>query len=75
VWAGQQVVVRGRGLGERAVPGTVVLAKPVMGKKTVFSRAASERKDLEVIQVLVDLDEPLVAPVGIQVDVQVGVGN
>jgi HlyD family secretion protein len=46
-----------------------------MGKKTVFSRVATERKDLEVIQVLVDLDEPLAAPVGLQVDVQVRVGE
>jgi HlyD family secretion protein len=75
VRAGQKAVVRGRGLGGRAVPGTVVLTKPVMGKKTVFSRAATERKDLEVIQVLVDLDEPLAAPVGLQVDVQVAIGE
>jgi HlyD family secretion protein len=75
VRAGQKAVVCGRGLGGRAVPGTVVLTKPVMGKKTVFSRTAAERKDLEVIQVLVDLDEPLAAPVGLQVDVQVRVGE
>jgi HlyD family secretion protein len=75
VRAGQKVEVTGRGLGGRTVPGTVVLTKPVMGKKTVFSRAATERKDLEVIQVLVDLDEPLAAPVGLQVDVQMRVGH
>jgi multidrug resistance efflux pump len=71
--AGQSVIVWGRGLGAESYPGRIVLAKGIMGKKTVFARAATERKDLEVIQVLVDLDEPFTAPVGLQVDIKVHV--
>jgi HlyD family secretion protein len=69
--AGQRVTVWGRGLGTESYPGRIVLAKGIMGKKTVFTRAATERKDLEVIQVLIDLDEPFTAPVGLQVDIKV----
>jgi multidrug resistance efflux pump len=71
VRGGQKVLVTGRGLGTQCLPGTIVLTKRIMGKKTVFSRAAAERKDLEVVQVFIDLEEPLAAPVGLEVDIQV----
>jgi multidrug resistance efflux pump len=68
---GQPAVAFGRGLGDREYPGRVVLVKPIMGKKTVFSRSATERKDLDVMQVLIDLDPGFRAPTGLQVDVKI----
>jgi HlyD family secretion protein len=67
--AGQAAVVSGRGLGDRSYHGRVVLVKAIMGKKTVFTRSASERKDLDVVQAFVETDEPLAAPVGLEVEV------
>jgi multidrug resistance efflux pump len=68
---GQGAIVWGRGLGSRSFNGRVVLTKAVMGKKTVFARSASERKDLDVMEVLIALDGAFAAPVGLQVDVKV----
>jgi HlyD family secretion protein len=68
---GRRAVVSGRGLGDATYEGRIVLAKQVMGKKTVFARSAAERKDLDVLEVLVEIDGTLVAPVGLQVDVRV----
>jgi hypothetical protein len=67
---GQRAVVFGRGLGEE-VAGRVVQIKGVMGRKTVFAGAATERRDLEVIQVFVEAEGRLRAPVGLRVDVKV----
>jgi HlyD family secretion protein len=72
---GQQVVVSGRGLGKQTFTGRVAFIKQIMGKKTVFARTATERKDLDVLQVLIDIDEPFVAPVGLQVDIRLEVGE
>jgi hypothetical protein len=63
--------IRRRGLGNTRYPGTVTLVKRVMGNKTVFSHEASERKDLDVIQVLIDLPDDFSAPLGLQVDVDI----
>jgi HlyD family secretion protein len=68
---GQTAEVYGRGLGNTRYRGTVALVKRVMGNKTVFSHEASERKDLDVIQVLIDLPEGFTAPLGLQVDVDI----
>jgi HlyD family secretion protein len=68
---GQKSVCFGRGLGDRRYPGRIVLVKPVMGKKTVFSHSSTERKDLDVIQVLCDMDGSFRAPIGLEVDVVV----
>jgi multidrug resistance efflux pump len=68
---GQSARVFGRGLGDKSYHGTVAIVKRLMGNKTVFSRAASERKDLDVLQVLIDMNEPFQAPLGLQVDVEV----
>jgi HlyD family secretion protein len=66
---GQKAVVSGRGLGERTYHGHVAFVKAVMGKKTVFTRSAAERKDLDVVQAFVETDEALAAPVGLEVEV------
>jgi HlyD family secretion protein len=71
---GQPVELFGRGLGGRVFQAKVVRLKRVMGKKTVFTRAATERKDLDVLEVFVETDEPLAVPVGLQVDVRVALG-
>ncbi|MCI0463537.1 MAG: HlyD family efflux transporter periplasmic adaptor subunit [Gemmataceae bacterium] len=68
---GQRAQVFGRGLGQECLLGHVVFVKGVMGPKTVFARAATERKDLDVIQVFIEVEEKLVAPVGLEVDVRV----
>lgn len=71
---GQAAVVRTRDEGRREIPGRVRTVKNVMGKKTVFSKTATERKDLDVIQVLVDLPENTMLPVGLEVDVRIKTG-
>lgn len=71
---GQSVRVFGRALGGRTYMGKVALVKRLMGNKTVFSRAANERKDLDVLQVLIDLPQSFQAPLGLQVDVEIAIG-
>jgi multidrug resistance efflux pump len=68
---GQDVVMYGRNLGDRRPMGKIALVKAVMGKKTVFTRDAAERKDLNVLQVFVEPTEPLEAPIGLRVDVEI----
>jgi len=69
--SGQEAEVFGRGLGQRKIAGRVVLVKAIMGKKTVFTKSSTERKDVDVLQVLIDLPEGTVMPVGFQVDVRI----
>jgi HlyD family secretion protein len=45
----------------------------MMGKKTVFAHAAEERKHLDILQVLIDMEPGFQAPVGLQVDVKIHV--
>ena len=70
VRVGQDAIIYGRGLGNQRLSGKVVLVKPLMGNKTVFSRESAERKDLEVIQVFILPDRTLEIPVGLKVDVE-----
>jgi hypothetical protein len=42
-----------------------------MGKKTVFSRSATERKDLDVVQVMIVMSEAFTATIGLEVDVKI----
>lgn len=65
---GQRVEVRSRGLGDRAFEGHVSRVYETMGDRTVFSHAPDERKELEVIQVLVQMPSNFVAPAGMRVD-------
>ncbi len=66
-------MISGRGLGNREYVGSIALVKSIMGKKTVFSGSATERKDLDVIQVMIELDKHLRAPIGLEVDVEIDV--
>lgn len=51
--------------------GKVRAVKPIMGRKTVFSREATERMDIQIIEVWIELDKPLAAPLGAEVDVEI----
>ncbi len=68
---GQAVVVSGRNLGGQTYRGRIVVLEQVMGDKTVFAQSATERKDLQVLQVLVEMAPDFRAPAGLQVDVMV----
>jgi HlyD family secretion protein len=68
---GQRAVAFGRGLGTESFIGQVAEVKRIMGKKTVFARTAQERKDLEILQVLIDMADGFTGPVGLRVDVKI----
>jgi HlyD family secretion protein len=71
---GQAAVVYGRNLAGQEYRGQVVQIEPIMGAKTVFTRASSERKDLDVLQLLIEMEPGFQAPVGLQVDVRIEAG-
>ena len=73
VRTGQTAVVFGPNIGNREYTGRVVLVKPVMGDKTLFARSSRERKDLEIVQVLIEMDPEFRTPVGLRVDVAIRV--
>lgn len=75
VKVGQPAVIGGPNLHGLEVRGRVVEIRNIMGPKTVFTRDPSERRDLDVGQVLIELVEPLSAPLGLQVDVRLEVGS
>lgn len=68
---GQGAEIFGRGLGPRKIEGRVSLVKSIMGKKTVFTKSSTERKDVDVLQVLIDLPEGTTLPLGFEVDVRI----
>ena len=69
--AGQAAEVYGRNLAGGVYRGRVCYVEQVMGDKTVFTRSASERKDVNVLQVVIDMVPDFRAPPGLQVDVRV----
>jgi HlyD family secretion protein len=71
VRVGQRAVTFGRGLGKEAFPGKVIAVRDIMGKRTMFSKAATERKDLDVVQVLIEMGKGFRVPAGLQVDVKI----
>jgi HlyD family secretion protein len=68
---GQEAIIYGRNVQGRSYQGKVVLVEKIMGDKTVFSRASSERKDLHVLQALIEMGPEFKAPAGLQVDVKI----
>jgi multidrug resistance efflux pump len=68
---GQRAEVFGRNLLGRTYQGRVAYVEKVMGPKTVFTKTSVERKDLETLQVLIDLEPGFQAPTGLQVDVKI----
>ncbi len=71
--AGQKSEVHCRGLGRRRYTGTVSLVKHIIGNKTMFSRDATECKDLDVLQVFIEMQPDFSAPLELQVDVDIEV--
>ena len=51
--------------------GEIRLIKPVMGRKSVFSRDATERMDLQVLEVWVEVDGVSEVPMGSEVQVEI----
>jgi multidrug resistance efflux pump len=72
---GQSATIFGRNLGPRKFQGKVEQVKSLMGDKTVFTNAPDERKDLDVLEVLIDMQDGFIAPVGLRVDVAIDVGD
>jgi hypothetical protein len=72
---GQTAEAYGRNLLGKTYPGRVVEVERIMGGKTVFTRASAERKDLSVLQVVIEMESGFSAPVGLQVDVSVHRGT
>ena len=72
---GQRVLVSGLNLANQTAEGCITTVTPLMGKKTVFSGAATELKDVDVIQVLVKMPPEFDALVGLRVDVTVFASN
>ena len=72
---GQRAEAYGRNLLSKTYPGRVVDLEKIMGDKTVFTRASSERKDLNVLQVVIEMESGFSAPVGLQVDVRIHQGS
>ncbi len=70
---GQKAVIFGRGLGNQEIPARVTLVKSIMGKKTVFAKTATERKDIDVIQVFIEPETQLRGPVGLEVNVKIAI--
>jgi ABC exporter DevB family membrane fusion protein len=70
---GQKAVVFGRNLDGREYSGSVAYLERVMGDKTVFTQASSERKDLDVLQVVLDMGPEFQGPAGLQVDVRIAI--
>jgi HlyD family secretion protein len=68
---GQRATIFGKGLRNGEFQGRVVLIKPIMGSKTVFSRSSTERKDLDVVQVLIQMQSDFAVPIGLEVDVKI----
>ena len=72
---GQRVLVSGLNLANRTAEGCITTVMPLMGKKTVFTGAATELKAVDVIQVLVKMPPEFDTPVGLRVDVTVFESN
>jgi multidrug resistance efflux pump len=68
---GQAARVYGRNLQGETHQGKVAYLEQLMGDKTVFTSASSERKDLEVLQVLIDMEPGFRYPAGLRVDVTI----
>ena len=68
--AGLKAEIYGPTLGGKTFFGRVTSIEALMGSKTVFARSAAERKDLHVVEVVIDLPSDFSAPVGLRVDVR-----
>lgn len=72
---GQKAFIFGRGMGDKEIPAHVALVKKIMGKKTVFAKTATERKDIDVIQAFIEPDADMQVPVGLEVNVKIAIDD
>lgn len=70
---GQKAMIFGRGLGDKEIPAHVALVKKIMGKKTVFAKTATERKDIDVIQAFIEPAAEMQAPIGLEVNAKIAI--
>ena len=68
---GQPAEVYGRNLLGETHTGRVVRVEQIMGDKTTFTRASSERNDLHVLQIVIEMEAGFSAPVGLQIDARI----
>jgi multidrug resistance efflux pump len=71
--AGQPAEIFGRNLAGKRYRGRVLSVEPLMGAKTIFTRSSSEKKDLDVVQAILEMEPGLQAPPGLRVDVEITV--
>lgn len=64
-----KVLSRGDALQKQ---GSVREIKPVMGRKSVFTQSATERMDLQILELRIELEESISWPIGMEVDVEIG---
>jgi multidrug resistance efflux pump len=67
----QSAIIRTRDDSKSEFKTQVRMVKRLMGNKTVFAKTSTERKDLDVLQVLIDLPAGTELPVGLAVDVSI----
>lgn len=72
---GQKATITTHDNSRQTFQGKVTFVKSVMGKKTVFSHSATERKDLDMREVFVHFDVSPNLPIGLEVDVTVESGH
>lgn len=75
VRVGMEVMVSGHNLQGTHFHGRVTRVTPCMGSQQLSNGAASERRSLEVAEVLVEMDDDFSAPAGLLVDVEIALGD
>lgn len=70
---GMMATLSGRTIGFQKHDAVVTEVRRLMGEKTVFSRTATERKDLETLQFFLSAPMLHCYPLGLKVDVSVRV--
>ena len=68
---GLKASVRPRVGTATAIAATVTDVKRIMGKKTVFANTSVERKDVDVLQVFIELPPGTRLPLGLEMDVEI----
>lgn len=68
---GQKAKISGPNLGGESVFGRLVKLKQIMGPKTLFVRDSGERKDVDVLEVWIEIPEGVSLPVGLRVDITI----
>jgi multidrug resistance efflux pump len=70
VKSGMGAVVRTKSGGSEIL-GQVVRIKPVMGRKSIFNRRATERMDLQIVEAWIIMDESVDWSIGMEVEIRI----